>query len=63
MLTKESAERLKAYFTAKWMDVVEVHTGEGGCDTCGYGAPEYEVTDLAKMHHVIDEFLNSPDNL
>ena len=62
MITKKDAEMLKAYMTASWMGVVETVTGEGGCETCGYGAPEYTTIELKGLHKLVDDFVVSPDN-
>ena len=62
MITKKDAEMLKAYMTASWMGVVETVTGEGGCETCGYGAPEYTTIELEGLHKLVDDFVASADN-
>ena len=62
MMTKYDAEMLKAYMTASWMGIVHTVTGEGGCETCGYGAPEYNHIELNGLHQLVDDFLASPDN-
>lgn len=30
--------------------------GAGGCETCGYGAAEYEVLDMERLEAEIDKF-------
>ena len=62
MMTKHDAEMLKAYMTASWMGVVDTVTGEGGCETCGYGAPEYTTIELEGLLKLVDDFLVSDDN-
>lgn len=62
MITKKDAEMLKAYMTASWMGVVDTVTGSGGCETCGYGAPEYTTIELEGLHKLVDDFVASADN-
>ena len=62
MITKNDAERLKAYITATWMGVVDQVSGADGCDTCGYGATEYNHIELEGLHKLVDDFLASKDN-
>jgi hypothetical protein len=62
MISEKDAAMLKAYITASWMGVVENVKGQGGCETCGYGADEYNHIELEGLHKLVDNFLVSKDN-
>ncbi len=62
MLTELDASKLKAYMTATWMGVVDVRQGQGGCDTCGFGAESLNTIDLEGLHKLVDDFFASNDN-
>lgn len=63
MITKDDAERLKAFISASFMGIVDVETGPGGCETCGYGAPEfYAIDGPEKLHGLVDQFVASNEN-
>lgn len=61
MISKEDAERIKAYITATFMGVATSHT-EGGCETCGWGGDTTYGLELEDARGIIDSFLISEDN-
>jgi hypothetical protein len=68
-ITKEDAERMKAYITARFMGVMTEEYTVGGCETCGYGGTTYYRLSedspediLFNMRGMVDGFLESEDN-
>ena len=53
------AEALKQHLHDNLNAFTSIEYGSGGCDTCGYGAPEYEVLDMAALDKEIDLFCAS----
>jgi hypothetical protein len=40
-------------------DYTELKYGGGGCETCGYGASEYDVLDMEALTAEIDKFADT----
>ena len=49
-------EKLKEYLRENKFSFVHVEYGQGGCDTCGYGAEELDVLDFDDLEKAIDAF-------
>ena len=54
--TKAFAKALADHLRGKVPEYTERRTSSGGCDTCGYGASEYDVLDVDQLEAVIAKF-------
>jgi hypothetical protein len=50
------AKALKRRLTDRHNAFTSIVQGEGGCETCGHGAPEYHDLDFDALLGEIDEF-------
>lgn len=56
LVLKEFIRKLKTYLKDRTSDYTYTVHGEGGCETCGYGAPVYHDLDIAALETEIDKF-------
>lgn len=54
--TKAFAKALAEHLRGNVPAFTDVRTGSGGCETCGYGASEYDVVDMDRLEAEIDKF-------
>jgi hypothetical protein len=54
--TKAFAKALAEHLRGKVPEFTDQRTGSGGCETCGYGASEYDVLNMERLEAAIDEF-------
>jgi hypothetical protein len=54
--TKAFAIALSEHLRGRQAKYTDRRTGAGGCETCGYGASEYDVLDMEALEREIDEF-------
>lgn len=54
--TKAFAKALAEHLRGRVPEFTYLRTGSGGCETCGYGASEYDVLDMDRLAAEIDEF-------
>lgn len=56
---KDFAEKLKEFLRGNKSSWTSVEYGSGGCETCGYGADEFDAVDMDELDKQIDEFCAS----
>ena len=56
LYSKAFAKALADHLRGRVPEFTEQRTGSGGCDTCGYGASEYEVLDMNRLEGEINKF-------
>lgn len=54
--TKAFAKALADHLRGNTPAFTDQRTGGGGCETCGYGASEYDVLDMDNLEAEIDKF-------
>jgi len=54
--TRAFAKALAEHLRGKVPEFTDPRTGAGGCETCGYGASEYDVLDMDRLEAEIDKF-------
>jgi len=54
--TKAFAKALAEHLRGNVPSFTDQRTGSGGCETCGYGASEYDVVDMDRLEAEIDKF-------
>ena len=54
--SKAFAKALADHLRGKVPEFTDQRTGGGWCETCGYGASEYDVLDMDKLEAEIDKF-------
>lgn len=54
--TRAFAKALAEHLRGRVPAFTDHRTGAGGCDTCGYGASEYDVLDMERLEAEIDKF-------
>lgn len=54
--TKAFAAALAEHLRGQVPSFTTVKIGSGGCETCGYGASEYDVLDMDRLEAEIDSF-------
>ena len=54
--TKAFAKALADHLRGKVPEYTERRTGSGGCDTCDFGASEYEILDIYRLEAQIQAF-------
>lgn len=54
--TKAFAAALAEHLHGRVPEFTERRYSAGGCETCGYGAEEYDALDMAKLEAEIDKF-------
>lgn len=54
--TKAFAKALAEHLRGTVPAFTDHQYGSGGCETCGYGADEYEVLDMERLEAEIDKF-------
>jgi hypothetical protein len=55
--TKAFAQALAEHLRGRVPEFTEAVSGHGGCETCGYGAPEYADLDMDRLATEIDSFV------
>lgn len=50
------AKALAEHLRGRIPEFTDIRMGAGGCETCGYGADEYEVLDMERLAAEIDKF-------
>lgn len=53
------ANKLKQFLRERKCKWTSVEYGSGGCETCGYGAEEFDAVDMDELDKQIDEFCKS----
>ena len=56
---KHFAHQLKEFLRLNKSKWTTHEYGQGGCDTCGYGADEFDAVDMVELDKQIDEFCKS----
>lgn len=54
--TRAFAKALAEHLRGRVPAFTDQRTGAGGCETCGYGASEYDVLDMERLEAEIDKF-------
>lgn len=54
--TKAFAAALADHLRGTKYNYTQTRQGAGGCETCGWGASEYEVLDMDALEREIDQF-------
>ena len=54
--TRAFAKALAEHLRGKVPEFTDQRTGSGGCETCGYGASEYDVLNMSDLEAEIDKF-------
>ena len=54
--TRAFAKALADHLRGRVPEFTALRTGAGGCETCGYGASEYDVLDMDRLEAEIDLF-------
>lgn len=53
---KNLAHKLKEFLRYRKSEWTSHEYGSGGCETCGYGAEEFDAVDMQLLDKQIDEF-------
>ena len=54
--TKAFAKALAEHLRGRVPEFTDQRSGAGGCETCGFGASEYDVLDIDNLEAEIDQF-------
>ena len=54
--TRAFAKALAEHLRGKVPEFTDQRTGAGGCETCGFGASEYDVLNMERLEAEIDKF-------
>ncbi len=57
--TRAFAKALADHLRGRVPEFTERRQGSGGCETCGYGASEYDVIDMQQLEVEIDKFASA----